>query len=139
MSRWTFYDPAEDETYTFVINPDSMSSPHRERALTTIQAIQPGTQEELYASFERSSSPTEWEFGGVIRSEQQHNDLESWCARSGVIHITDHLGVTRECLISAFLPTDRRSTYQTPWRMRYTIRAIVLRVHLPDDEEEEEE
>jgi hypothetical protein len=63
----------------------------------------------------------------VIRTKAHHDDLETWSKKPGKIHVADHLGRSFEVMILSFEPTDRKPTPSTPWRMRYTMKTLLLR------------
>lgn len=120
--RWVLYDPATSESYTFRINPDEATSPRPARELSfgvSLDGRAPG--------FESSAPPQDWEFGGVIRTQEQHDELLYWSRKKGKLRVTDHLGQTFEIMIRAYRPTERRKTALVPWRLRYTMQTICLR------------
>lgn len=123
MARWTFVEVETGETYEMPINPDSMNSPFPERQFATSWW---GLARRLRSN-QTPSPAREWEFAGVIRSQAQHDALEEWASKPGLINVTDHLGRTFTTLFTAFEPTDRRPTPNTPWRLRYSMKALVLR------------
>lgn len=127
MSRWSLRDPATGETWVMPLSPDSMSSPHATRRLDTIPSIVQGGGRMRLRTFMTPESAVEWEWGGVIRTQAHHNALEAWARKEGEVHVSDHLGRTWAVLITSFQPTDRRPTPSTPWRLRYTMSALILR------------
>lgn len=124
--RWTFTEVETSEEYTVPINPDAMTSPYSDR---TFQHAG-GTRllgGRWLTSVRTPDAAKEWEFSGPIRTQAHHDDLETWSKKPGLIHVSDHLGRVFEVMFTAFEPTDRKPTGQTPWRLRYVMKALVLR------------
>lgn len=125
MTRWTLTDPATSETWEMPINPDTATSPHAPKSIKTAYGIRSG--EDRVRSFKGVASAKSWEWSGVIRTEAHYETYVTWAAKPGEIHVTDHLGRTWEVFIEAFVPEERKPTKTTPWRYRYTVRALVMR------------
>jgi len=122
-TRWVLRDTATDETWTMPINPDSMSSPFQGRAFKFGR----GTRlDQRVRAFSGSREPVEWEWGGVIRSKSHYDRLTQWAEKSVAVDVTDHLGRTFRVFITEFTPTDRRPTPRVSWRLRYTVKALIL-------------
>lgn len=121
--RWVLRDVETDEQWTMPINPDSMSSPDPKRTLR----VAGGLVTRRRRVFEGPPPPIEWEWGGAIRTKAHYDSLESWAAKGVEVDVTDHLGRTFRVAITDFVPQDRRPTTQTPWRLRYTMKATILR------------
>lgn len=123
--RWTLTDPATAETWTMPINPDSMTSPHPPKDFASFaKGIKGGHNRSR--SFMVPASPVEWTWEGAIRTPEHHDALEAW-SKKGTVRVTDHLGRTWEVVMQRFEPSDRRPTPNTPWRMRYSMTALILR------------
>lgn len=120
MSRWTFYDGVT--TYSHQINPNRMSSPLRPRPVTAFITGQDGNAR----SVRHPEPPHEWRFSGVVRSEQQYNDLLTWGQKTGTITITDHLGRAFDVLMVEFKPDEQRPTARTAWRFNYEMTVLVI-------------
>lgn len=114
--RWTFYDPATTDTYVHQINPNTMTSPFRGNSTEAMTGV---------LSYRKRSEPREWTFGGVIRTQQQYEDLRDWATRTGRLHVTDHLGRTFEVFLIEFVPDEKTPTANNAWRFDYTMRALV--------------
>lgn len=106
------------------INPDSMTSPHPTKNLTFAKGIRRGHSRSR--TFMTPPPPVEWTWEGPIRTQAHHDALEEW-ATKGEVHVTDHLGRSWAVVMQSFDPIDRRPTPQTPWRMRYSMTALILR------------
>lgn len=124
MSRWTLTDPVTSDTWTMPINPDAMTSPHRGRELTHARGNKSGLQRAR--SFMRPPQPVEWQWEGVIRSQEHYDELLLWASKSYPIHVTDHLNRTWLVVIRKFAPTERRPTATVPVRMRYAMETLNL-------------
>lgn len=125
MSRWVLTDPATSETWTMPINPNAMTSPFPSKNLSHAYGVLRGS--ERAQSFLHPPALVQWEWRGVIRSQEHHDTYLHWAAKSSEVHVTDHLGRTWEVLITAFEPEDRKPTARTEWRMRYAVRAVITR------------
>lgn len=121
--RWELRDDAAGEAYVFPINPDSMTSPLPERSYTFARAAGAQSARTVMAA----PTAVQWQFGGAIRTQDQHDALEAWSQRPGKLVVTDHLGRKFEVMITAFEATERTPTRRTPWRLRYTVKADILR------------
>lgn len=129
IQRWIFHDPDLDETWTVPINPNSMTDPeNRTRAFTFGIRSRSSNISAAGAirGIETASPIVEWEFGGVIHTQEHHDNLEYWARKPGEIEITDHFGRTWVVLMKTFEPTERRPTPSKPWRFTYEARAEVL-------------
>lgn len=129
MNRWKLEDLVADETYLFPINPNAASSPFPGRELAFAQgAAWVDTDAGLQRTrvFESPPAPAEWEFSGVLRTKEQHDELLRWSKKSNEVRVSDHLGRTFEVIIRSFRPLERRPTPDNQWRMTYTVNALVL-------------
>lgn len=120
-TRWTFAQGAE--VWTFPFNPDTASSPRPSKQLRHGVSASDTRARTLVTT----PKPTEWTFSGPIRSQSHHEGLELWAEKSGIVTVSDHLGNQFEVLITSYAPEDRQPTQKTPWRMKYTMKALVLR------------
>lgn len=128
--RWVFEDLEAAETYTHPINPREAGSPFPVRSLTFAQGaawMDQDTGIQRTRVFEAPAAPVDWQFGGVIRTQEHHDELLRWSKKSNEVRVSDHLGRTFEVIIKSFRPVERRATPATPWRMTYTMQTLVLR------------
>lgn len=124
-TRWTFTEVATTATYTVPINPDAMSSPTQERQASTAFGISGGRVRPR--TLMSPPQAKEWEFSGAIRTQEHHDALLEWSRKDGLVRVTDHLGRVFEVMFTSFQPTERQPTRSTPWRLRYTMKALLLR------------
>ena len=128
--RWVLEDLVAAETYTFPINPKTAGAPFGSRSLTCAQArgwVDQDAGLNRLRMFESPARPVDWEFGGSIRTQEHHDALLYWSKKSNEVRVSDHLERTFEVIIRAFRPVDERPTPTIPWRMSYTMNALVLR------------
>lgn len=121
--RWTLSTLDGSETYTLQINPQSMESPFPVRA---VEWEWNGPR--LGWSGRRAGrTPKQWSFSGVLRSEEQYNDLLAWVGKSHKIQLTDDRGDQFLIRLLEFKPTQTGSSRSriVPWRMTYTMQAQV--------------
>lgn len=121
--RWTLADVATSEVWTMPINPDSMSSPIRRRNLRYALG---GRQDRRLRAMRVAAPAEDWEWSGVIRTQAHYDALLAWAKKPGAIDVTDHLGRTFRVVITDFVPTDRKPTRRTTWRLRYTMKTKLL-------------
>lgn len=122
--RWALIDHSVPETWVMPINPDSMSSPvMKRRQLTFGNGYRQDTR---VRTFERPAPAMEWEWSGVIRTQEHYDQLVHWAEKGVAVVVQDHLGRVFRVFITDFLPTDRTPTHRTSWRMRYTMKARIL-------------
>ena len=124
-TRWVLTEVATGATWTMPINPDSMTSPFPDRELTHARGV--AGQLTQVRSVVAPPRPVEWEWSGVIRTQAHYDDLAVWAQKPGKVRVTDHLGRTFEVMLRAFEPEDRPPTKTTPWRLRYSMKALLLR------------
>lgn len=123
-TRWRFYDPELDETWVVPINPDSMSNPLKPKTLSYGRHAGSNAR---YATLKQLPRPVEWEFAGVIRTQTHHDTLDDWLGRRRIIQITDHISRTFEVMLTSFEVTERKPTKTNAWRLRYSMKALLLR------------
>lgn len=122
LQRWQLHSPPRALTYVVPINPREMTSPHGARG-TVGYSVSPI---DLNVRARREHRlPSQWNFGGVIRTQDHHDTLREWCTYPEKVEITDHLQRTFSVRLLAFEPTERRPTPLVPWRFTYMIRALV--------------
>jgi len=119
---WEFYDPVEDETYEWEINPNDGGYPSRNKSIAYEATAAPNGQT---LAFEGRESPATISFSGTILTESQFNTINTWYEKSNQIRLTDDLGREFWIYIRSFSPTRVRSI-NYPWRHTYSIEAIVL-------------
>lgn len=123
--RWIFIDGTT--TWTVPINPNEMSTPYASKRRQTMgNSGGPANRAGTIYTLQAPVVPHEWTFGGVIRTEDHHNQLLAWSQKNRPVRITDHFGRTWEVLIVQFDATDRRPTANNAWRMKYTMRTLML-------------
>lgn len=122
LQRWRLKNAARSLDWTMPINPNSMSSPHYQRG-TIGYSVSP--VDAHVRAFRPSLKAFEWQFGGVIRTQEHHDTLRDWCGYTERITLTDHLDRTWRVRLFSFEPEERRPTPSVPWRFRYVVRAYM--------------
>lgn len=123
--RWTFTDTTTDEKVVLPINPNEASPPSSARTFQWAWGSRQGLNR--VRGISRPTPPTEWTFGGVIRTKEHYDLLLEWSKRDSIVHVTDHLERTFEIMIKGFEPTERLPTGSTPWRATYTMTCLLLK------------
>lgn len=122
-TRWVLLDTVTAATWTMPLNPDSMSSPFPRRNLKFSHGWR---ADQRVRAFSGAREPIEWEWSGVIRSKSHYDSLVEWAEKSVAVDVTDHLGRTFRVFLTEFNPLDRRPTPRVEWRLRYTMKALIL-------------
>lgn len=123
--RWKLVDTETGDSWVMPMNPRTMTAPPNVRTIRTGYGVASGVNR--LRSFETPAVAQPWEWTGYIRSQDHHDTLRKWALKSGVIEVHDHLGRVFEVAITDFVPTDRRPTVRTPWRLTYTMKTLLLR------------
>lgn len=127
--RWVLRDPVRDETWTFPVNPNKMTSPHSPRSfniLATAPSVTSNGQSRggFGRVIEGNPEPYEWSFSGYIREEDHFESLLYWTRKVNRLELTDHLGRTWRIRFLVFNPDEQRPTTRHPWRFNYEIKTI---------------
>lgn len=128
VNRWSWYDPALDETWDMERNPDQMTTPHApknskvfSRSIGGLNSVGNGVSRVL----QFRQAPMEWQFSGNVRTEAMHDLLQTWTKKGQRLQITDHLLRTWEVRISALDIEEQRINARNAWRFRYTVKATI--------------
>lgn len=121
-ARWQFYDASVPETYTFRINPNQAASPYAPKEFDRSS----GTNGQVSLFHKVTKTPKEWTFGGVLRDQEQHDELDRWARKKKVIRVKTHQSLYYNVIIQAYTPVDRKPTPNVPWRLTYTMTCLVL-------------
>lgn len=119
---WQFYDPVEDETYYWEINPNEGGYPDRTKNISYQSTSGPNGQT---VAFEGRQNPMTMQFSGTILSQSQFDTLASWYEKGNQIRLTDDLNRSFWIYIKSFQPRRVRAR-SAPWKHTYTIEAILL-------------
>lgn len=120
--RWTFEDPVTSELHEFPINPKEGGTPAFKKNITTKSTSAPDGQAIL---FEGRRDVQTGEFKGVVRSEDEYNDMVYWFNKHNQIYMTDDLGRTQTIYVTDLSMTRVRQV-QWPWKHEYTVQYTVL-------------
>ena len=125
MKRWTFTDLTTDpdEVYVFERNPREMTTPYNPRNTQALVTPVDGRARAVRGR----PRPGEWSFTGDIRTQSFHDALLTWVKKDHRIQVTDHLDRVWEVLLLQFDTIEQRPRQITPWRLTYTIKALVYR------------
>ena len=105
--RWQFTDVRTGASYTMEINPNSGGTVGFSKAVATDNPIGPGRRPILS---EGRIQPGPMEFSGVILTQAQLENMETWALKRTLIQIEDDLGRTYQGVLSSWTPTrDRRA------------------------------
>jgi len=123
--RWTLFDQALAEAWTFPVNPNKMTSPHGPRSLTILSTAPTNTTSSSHGRVvEGNMEPYEWQFSGSIRTQEHHDELRRWTRKVNRLMLTDHFDRTWWVRFTGFEVDEKRPSTHTDWRFDYTIKAI---------------
>lgn len=120
--KWKFERISNGDTYTFVINPNAMTSPFAVkpismRATTAIDGKVLVTQGQ--------SAPIEWQFSGNILTQTFYNALWAWYKLNERLYLYDHYSRRFTVVLTDFKPVPKRAI-GFPYRHTYDMTAVVL-------------
>lgn len=128
--RWKLKDPydtdASTNTYAFVRNPASMTSPLPERAVSSFT-----TTAGKVLTYEGTTPPKQWQFSGPILHKGEYDALFNWVYnKRRRIQLTDHFGRVLTVVFQSMEVTPkRRNGYY--WSHDYTVSCLVLGIAGP--------
>ncbi len=120
--KWTFYDPATLDTYTFDINPAAGGSPEHSKTITYRNTSAPDGKTLL---FQGRNSPQVMEFEGTILHQAQYDAMIEWFNKTHQIKVTDDLSREYWIVIESFSPKRERAVHY-PYKHSYSVRATIL-------------
>ena len=119
---WEFYDPAEDITYYWPINPNAGGYPQRSKSIAYSATVAPDGQT---VAFEGRDAPMSFSFSGVILSQEQFEAMTLWYEKRNQIRLTDDLDRQFWIYIKTF-SAERQRSQSHPWKHSYNVEAILL-------------
>lgn len=120
--KWTFYDPSEDESYVFGINPNDDGLPGYQKNFSYQNTSAPDGK---VLMMEGREEPRQGSFSGVSLDEAQHLAFITWYKKRNQIEVTDDLGRTFPIVITSYEP-KRRWTRNHPYKHDYTMSYVVV-------------
>jgi hypothetical protein len=117
---WVFEDPVENTTVFMEINPNEGASPAYQKNFT-----KKTTTAGRVLLQEGQDAPQQFDFSGVILTENQYNFLVTAWEKRHPVNLTDDLGRTFTIYFESFQPTRKISrTY--PWRHDYHATTVIV-------------
>lgn len=118
--RWRIYDPVEDETLEFPVNPSEGSLPSLERHFTSEL-----TTNGRRILFEGDSDRSEVSFSGFLLYEEDYQWFLTWYSNKYQVKLTDDLGNETWIYLTSFVPKRKRSSHYA-WHIEYDAKAVVV-------------
>lgn len=120
LHKWLYTDPQTSSTYEFPRNPEKMTSPVLDRAITAQGTLGGG-----FATWEGQAVAKQMTFTGRVLNKAHYDALVAWHKKQNRFTITDHFGrvMTVVPLSSDLVPDTKRTSY---WNHEYTITVLVL-------------
>lgn len=125
--RWKFVNTVDDTEVVLPLNPNEMSSPTNTRSLQFAWTSRESFEGRPRLIDSGITTPTEWTFGGVMKTKAHYDLLLEWAKLAQILRVTDHLGRTFEIIITKFSPVPRRQSALNDWRYTYTMNCLLLK------------
>lgn len=126
---WRWEDPTEGTVEFMSINPNEGASPNFAKGLTKENTTAPGAESNVLI-YEGADQPGEFQFSGVILTQEQYEFLRLAWEKRHLVLLTDDLGRIFTLYLETFSPKRVRSkTY--PWRHTYDATAVIVKVGAP--------
>lgn len=126
---WRWEDPTEGTVEFMSINPNEGASPSYAKNLTKETTTAPGGERNTLI-YEGADQASEFQFTGVILTEEQYEFLRLAWEKRHLVLLTDDLGRIFTLYLESFTPKRVRSnTY--PWRHTYDASAVIVKVGAP--------
>jgi hypothetical protein len=126
---WRWEDPTEGTVEFMSINPNDGASPTFAKGLTKETTTAPGGERNVLI-YEGADAATEFQFSGVLLTQEQYEFLHRAWEKRHVVLLTDDLGRIFTIYLESFNPKRVRSaTY--PWRHTYDATAVVVKLGTP--------
>lgn len=120
--RWTFEDPSAAEFYTVPLNPNEMTPPHPERAITSEGTTAVGG---TVLVWEGNTPAFTWTFSGRILYKDHYDQLKYWSEKQVRIFVTDHFGRRFTVVPKSFQPKVKRAR-KWNWSHDYSWSCLVV-------------
>lgn len=123
VGYWALHDyaPGGLGTFTFPINPSSMSSPHAPRNITTEHTVAADGQPILW---EGGLTAHQWQFAGYLDSQAHYDALVAFYQTNRRFQLQDHRGRRWIVGITGLDIKPRRNSAK-PWAHEYTVQAHI--------------
>jgi hypothetical protein len=123
MAKWSFYDPTDDTTYVFPVNPNEGGTPGRTKKLEYQATAAP---DGVTLIFEGRDEARQIQVSGVLLDQGQLEALDAWVNdRRHQIRLTDDLGRQFWIYLTNFEATrNRRQSH--PWHHSYRLGYVIL-------------
>ncbi len=122
VTRWTLFDPVDNETYTFPFNPAEGGTPDYKKTISSVSTLAPNGGTIFYQG---ADEPQYLEFSGVVLEQAHHDQFVTWAAKQRILVLTDDLGREFNVVIETYSPKRvRRST--RPYYHTYSMRCFVM-------------
>lgn len=127
--RWQFYDPETGDLYSFEMNPNKMTTPHRPDNVRIFSAYDVPRTTNVGGTWSRvlmgKREPFQWQFSGRFRSETQYEAFVEWLGKHTLIHVKDHFERTFLVRLTDLELEERKPTRYRDWRFQYTFTAYM--------------
>lgn len=120
VNLWVFQGFDGVASYTLPRNPERSTRTYGDFVFSAEPTV---VSEGRLIEWEGATKPTPWRFTGRVLSQQEHDDMVSWCSR-GRVYLTDHHG--RRFLVLPALTMTRVRDRERPWHHTYAVTADVL-------------
>lgn len=117
VTRWTFDDEVDDESYTFAVNPREVNSPGVEKSILYTATAAPDGKVVLAQG---RPVPTVITASGVLHTEAEYNAFVTWANKQHQVKLTDDIDREMWVYITKFAAQRIRSAI-IPWKHSYEL------------------
>lgn len=123
LVKWTMENLETSDSYTFLINPNEMTSPFTPRQ-TEHRSRSPLSTS--HRAWRKPFTPFEWTFSGVFYEKAQYEMFfQLWKTRAK-FELTDHYGRTMVLRVVGFAPEQKAPMRRLhPFRQTYSMKCLV--------------
>ena len=120
--KWALQDAIlGGEQYLFPINPSKMSNPHSARVFTTVPTVAANGQPLVFEGFPIG---VDWTLEGTVRTQDFHDQLETFLAMPRRLYLIDHLSRAWTVSLESIAWTRLPEAYND-WAFTYQLKAII--------------
>lgn len=122
VTKWALQDAIlGGAQYVFPISPSKMSNPHSARVFTTVPTVAANGQPLVFEGFPVG---VDWTIEGTVRTQDFHDQLETFLAMPRRLYLIDHLSRAWTVSLESIAWTRLPEAYND-WAFTYQLKAII--------------
>lgn len=126
VQRWTLYDPATSETYTFPRNPSEVTMPGIKTGVTFSNTSAPEGEGHTLV-FAGQEAPGEFDCKGVFLTKAERDAIMAWVRKKNQVLLTDDLDEEYWVWFDS-LTMPRKNTVNHELRITYSLHGYIIDV-----------